>query len=42
LLISAGADINAEDSWSMTPLQWATNMGSRNVAKILLARAAQK
>ena len=41
LLISAGADIKAEDSWSMTPLQWATNMG-RNVAKILLGRAAQK
>jgi len=39
LLVTAGADINAEVSWRMTP-QWAANMGSRNVAEILLAHGA--
>jgi ankyrin repeat protein len=40
LLVTAGADINAEVSWGMTPLQWAANMGNRDVAEILLARGA--
>ena len=40
LLVTAGADIDAEVSWGMTPLQWAANMGSREVAQILLAHGA--
>ncbi|HEV3040229.1 MAG TPA: ankyrin repeat domain-containing protein [Candidatus Angelobacter sp.] len=41
LLLTAGADINAELTWGMTPLQWAANMGSREVAEVLLAHGAQ-
>jgi ankyrin repeat protein len=40
LLVEAGADIKAEASWGMTPLAWAANMGSREVAGILLAHGA--
>jgi ankyrin repeat protein len=40
LLISAGADIHAEVSWGMTPLQWAANMGSREAAEVLLKHSA--
>ena len=41
LLVSAGADLNAEVSWGMTPLAWAANMGSREVADVLLEHGAR-
>jgi ankyrin repeat protein len=40
LLIEAGADLNAEVSWGMTPLAWAANMGNRAVAEVFLAHGA--
>jgi len=40
-LAGAGADLNAEVSWGMTPLAWAANMGSRDVAEIFLAHGAR-
>jgi ankyrin repeat protein len=40
VLVAAGADISAETSWGSTPLQWAANMGSRDVADLLLENGA--
>ena len=39
-LLDAGAEIEAETSWAMTPLQWAANMGSRRVGDVLIAHGA--
>jgi uncharacterized protein len=41
LLLDAGADLEAETSWGMTPLQWAANMGSVRAGQALLGRGAQ-
>jgi ankyrin repeat protein len=40
LLLDANADLEAETSWGMTPLQWAANCGSSASAELLLARGA--
>lgn len=40
LLLSHGAEIEAEVCWGMTPLQWAANMNSREVAEVLLSHGA--
>ncbi len=40
LLLDAGADLEAETTWGMTPLQWAANMGSARVGRLLIARGA--
>jgi ankyrin repeat protein len=40
-LLDAGADIEAETSWGMTPLQWAANMGSVRAGQVLLSRGAE-
>jgi ankyrin repeat protein len=39
-LLDAGADIEAETAWGMTPLQWAANMGSVRTGALLMARGA--
>jgi uncharacterized protein len=39
-LLDAGADLEAETTWGMTPLQWAANMGSACVGRLLIARRA--
>ena len=41
LLLSYGAEIEAETTWGMTPLQWAANCGSQNVAELLLSHQAK-
>jgi ankyrin repeat protein len=40
VLIAGGADISAETTWGSTPLQWAANMGNREVADLLLENGA--
>jgi ankyrin repeat protein len=39
-LLEAGADVEAETSWAMTPLQWAANLGSRRAGRVLIAHGA--
>ena len=41
LLLDGGADLEAETVWGMTPLQWAANMGSGQVGRLLIARGAR-
>jgi len=40
LFIDAGANLEAETSWGMTPLAWAVNCGSKEVAILLLENGA--
>lgn len=40
-LLDGGADLEAETTWGMTPLQWAANMGSRRVGRLLIDRGAK-
>jgi len=41
-LLDAGAGLEAETTWGMTPLQWAANMGAHEVGELLLARGARQ
>ena len=41
ILLDSGADLEAETSWGMTPLQWAANMGSVKTGALLIARGAR-
>ncbi len=40
LLLESGAELEAETTWGMTPLQWAANMGSQQVGSYLIGRGA--
>lgn len=40
-LLEAGATIESQTNWGMTPLEWAANMGSRQAAEVLLERGAR-
>lgn len=40
LVLDAGADLEPETCWGMTPIQWAANMGSNAVADLLLERGS--
>jgi ankyrin repeat protein len=40
-LIDAGADLEAETTWGMTPLQWAANRNSALTARLLITRGAR-
>lgn len=40
-LLDAGADLEAETDWGMTPLEWAANMGGEAAAGLLLERGAK-
>jgi ankyrin repeat protein len=40
-LLDAGAELEAETTWGMTPLQWAANMGSAQAGALLLERGAR-
>ncbi len=40
ILLDAGAELEAETTWGMTPLQWAANMGSGEVGGLLVSRGA--
>ena len=42
LLISAGADINAEDSGGITPMQLTADMGSLQVAGLLALKGVER
>jgi ankyrin repeat protein len=39
-LLSRGAELDRETHWGMTPVQWAANMGSKQVVDVLLSRGA--
>lgn len=41
VLIDAGADIEAQTSWGMTPLEWASNCAGNEAAEVLLASGAR-
>ncbi|MFA5618201.1 MAG: ankyrin repeat domain-containing protein [Syntrophorhabdaceae bacterium] len=40
LLLSRGADPNAQDWWGDTPLHWACRLGREDLAKLLLSHGA--
>jgi uncharacterized protein len=40
ILLDAGAELETETTWGMTPLQWAANMGSGEVGSLLISRGA--
>jgi len=41
VLLDAGADVECTTSWGASPLEWAGYLGSREVARLLLARGAR-
>jgi ankyrin repeat protein len=41
-LLKRGADLEAEAPWGQTPLEWAANLGSTEVARVLLEAGAAR
>jgi ankyrin repeat protein len=42
LLIEAGADVNAQDDWGGTALEWAYAFGHQEVAQLLIEAGAKE
>jgi len=40
LLINEGADVNAKNKWSGTPLQWTARGGHKEIVELLIAKGA--